>query len=60
MLSISNLSGKELGKTVEGWRVGKGRIQNTEDRRQRTEYRRQKTEYRRQEIRREEEKETKF
>ena len=53
MLSISNLSGKELGKTVEGWRVGKGRIQNTE-------YRRQKTEYRRQEIRREEEKETKF
>ena len=44
MLSISNLSGKELGKTVEGWRVGKGRIQNTEDRRQRTENRREKRE----------------
>ncbi len=58
MLSISNLLGKELGTTVEGRRVGKGRRQKTEYRRQNTGDRRQRTEGRGQKAERTEERTT--
>jgi Ni/Co efflux regulator RcnB len=68
LLDKDDGSGNGLDTTVErqGEKTGdrrqktEYRRQETGDRIQNTEYRRQKTEYRRQEIRREEEKETKF